>query len=93
MINRFSLRERLNNYVTIIEKVAKRLKLDYVIEINDDDNTTEDILSNYKKSNDIIYAVGGDGIINRVINSMYGTKNKVACIPAGTGNDFNRSMK
>ncbi len=92
MINRFSLRERLDNYIAIIEKVAKRLDLDYVVEINDDDNTTEDILSKYKKSNDIIYAVGGDGIINRVVNCVYGTKNKIACIPAGTGNDFNRSI-
>ena len=49
MVNRFSLRERLDRYVTIIEKVAKRLKLDYIIEINDDNNTTEDILLSIRK--------------------------------------------
>ena len=54
MINRFSLRERLDNYIAIIEKVAKRLDLDYVVEINDDDNTTEDILSKYNKVKDKI---------------------------------------
>ena len=92
MINRFSLRDRLDKYVEIIDKSAKKLKLDYKIEINDENITTEDILKKYKKNNYVIYAVGGDGILNRVVNSIYGTKNKIGCIPAGTGNDFNRSI-
>ena len=92
MINRFSLKKRLNNYVEAIKRAAKKLKLDFKIEINDEKNSTEDILNNYKKKDYIIYAVGGDGILNRVVNAIYGTKNKIACIPAGTGNDFNRSI-
>ena len=92
IVNRFSLRERLNTYIEIIKESAEILNLDYKIEINDDEHSTEDILENYKKKECIIYAVGGDGILNRVINALYGTKNKIACIPAGTGNDFNRSI-
>ena len=92
MINRFSLKKRLNNYVEAIKRAAKKLKLDFKIEINDEKNSTEDILNNYKKKDYVIYAVGGDGILNRVVNAIYGTKNKIACIPAGTGNDFNRSI-
>ncbi len=92
LINRFSLKERTDNYIKAIDKAAKRLKLDYKIEINNEKESTEDILDKYKNNNYIIYAVGGDGILNRVINSVYGTKNKVSCIPAGTGNDFNRSI-
>ncbi len=92
IVNRFSLRERLNTYTEILKEVAKELKLDYKIEINDEEHSTEDILDSYKNKSCIIYAVGGDGILNRVINAIYGTKNKVACIPAGTGNDFNRSI-
>ena len=92
MVNRFSLRERLGDYLERIEKAAKELKLDYKIEINDDNNSTEDILKKYKRSEHIIYAVGGDGILNRVVNAIYGTKNKLGCIPAGTGNDFNRTI-
>ncbi len=92
MINRFSLREKLDKYTQIIEKVAKKLELDYIIEINDDIKSTEDILEKYKNDKAIIYAVGGDGIINRVVNAIYGTKNKLSCIPAGTGNDFNRTI-
>ncbi len=92
LINRFSLRERLDKYIKAIKEVAENLELDYIIEINDDKVTTEDIINNYKKGKYIIYAVGGDGILNRVLNSIYGTKNKIGCIPAGTGNDFNRSI-
>ena len=92
MINRFSLRERLENYVEVIDKVAKKMELDYKIEINTETMSTEDILEQYKSNDYIIYAVGGDGILNRVLNSIYGTKNRIACIPAGTGNDFNRSI-
>ncbi len=92
MINRFSLKERLEKFIKGIDTVAKKMKLDYKIEINSETTSTEDILERYKDANNIIYAVGGDGILNRVVNSMYGTKNKIACIPAGTGNDFNRSI-
>ena len=92
MVNRFSLRERLDKYINVLDKVAKKLELDYKIEIHDDDNSTEDILEKYKKNSYIIYTVGGDGILNRTINTLYGTKNKIGCIPAGTGNDFNRSI-
>ncbi len=92
IINRFSLRERLNAQKEAIKKAAEKLKLDFKIEVNDDEHSTENILEKYKDKSNIIYAVGGDGILNRVINAIYGTKNKVACIPAGTGNDFNRSI-
>ena len=92
IINRFSLSERLNAYIDIIKESAEKLNLDYKIEINDLEHSTEDILESYRNKSCIIYAVGGDGILNRVINAIYKTKNKVACIPAGTGNDFNRSI-
>ena len=92
MINRYSLKERLDKYVKAIEKACKKLKIDYKIEINDEKHSTEDILKSYKNKNYLIYAVGGDGILNRVLNAIYKTKNKLGLIPAGTGNDFNRSI-
>ncbi len=92
MINRYSVRKKLDQYVEAITSAAKKLKLDFRVEVNDEKKSTEDILNNYKKTNHVIYAVGGDGILNRVVNAIYGTKNKIGCIPAGTGNDFNRSI-
>ncbi len=36
-----------------------------------------------------IYACGGDGTLNEVINGIFGFKNvQVGCIPIGSGNDF-----
>lgn len=92
MVNRFSVRDKLDKYVDAINKAAKKLKLDYKVEVNNEEISTEDILEKYKKTNYIIYAIGGDGMLNRVINAIYKTKNKIALIPAGTGNDFNRSI-
>ncbi len=40
----------------------------------------------------VIVAVGGDGTINEVINGAYGKEGIVGIIPAGTGNDFARSL-
>ena len=92
IVNRFSLRDNVDTYISAIKQSADELNLDYIIEVNDDDYSTEDILDKYKDKSCIIYAVGGDGILNRVVNAVCGTNNRVACIPAGTGNDFNRTI-
>lgn len=39
------------------------------------------------------YACGGDGTLNEVVNGLYGFPDvELACIPAGTGNDFVRNF-
>lgn len=40
------------------------------------------------------YACGGDGTLNGVLNNIIGHENaELACIPAGSGNDFVRNFK
>ncbi len=39
-----------------------------------------------------IYSVGGDGTVNEVINGIAGTSAVLGVIPAGSGNDFVRSL-
>lgn len=39
-----------------------------------------------------IYSVGGDGTVNEVVNGMAGTNASLGVIPAGSGNDFIRSI-
>lgn len=41
---------------------------------------------------DIIFAVGGDGTVNEVVNGLIGTEAVLGVIPGGSGNDFIRSL-
>ncbi len=93
LVNSFSLKQRTSEMINRINAYAKRENLDYLIEVNDINNSTEDILKKYKKSENIIYAIGGDGVINRVVNKIAGTKNILSFIPCGTGNDFYSTSK
>ena len=42
--------------------------------------------------NSVIYAVGGDGTINEVMNGLVGSSNTLCILPAGSGNDFVRTL-
>ena len=93
ILNVFSLKDRTDYLKNIISKVCKKRKLNYKIEINSLNISTEDILNKYKNTHNVILAVGGDGTINRVLNGIVGTKNILGYIPYGTGNDFYRTNK
>ena len=52
------------------------------------------MVKQYSFSKDVvIYSVGGDGTLNEVVNAMNGTRASLSVIPAGTGNDFYKSLK
>jgi YegS/Rv2252/BmrU family lipid kinase len=91
LLNKFSLKDRLYIVRSLIEKVCKELNISYVVEINSDEVSTEDIVKKYKGEKVVLCAVGGDGIINRVLNAMDMDSNTLSFIPSGTGNDFYKS--
>lgn len=91
LLNRFSLKDKLEEVKYLIGNVAKDEKLDYKIEINNKEISTEDIVKSYKGKKVILCAIGGDGIINRVLNAMDLDNNILSFIPYGTGNDFYKS--
>ena len=93
LINSFSLKKRTDEVKNKIIQVANNLNLDYIIEVNSSTYSTEDILKKYKDTKNVIICLGGDGTINRVLNSVVGTKNILGYIPFGTGNDFYRTNK
>ena len=93
LVNSFSLKDRTSETINRINKYAIKEGLDFLIEVNDINNSTEDIIKKYKRGENIIYAIGGDGVINRVLNAIIKTKNILGFIPCGTGNDFYRSCE
>ncbi len=82
-----------NELYQMIDQISNELNIDHSIEVNSDSYSTEDILNKYKASRSIIVPVGGDGMINRVLNGIKGTNNILSFLPNGTGNDFARTVK
>lgn len=91
VINSFTLRDEINEVIHRIKDFCVRKNMEFEVEINNEDNSTEDIVKKYRKCGYTIVAVGGDGMINRVLNALVGTNNTLGFIPCGTGNDFYRS--
>ena len=91
LINSFTLKDEINEVIHRIKDFCIRKNMEFEVEINNEDNSTEDIVKKYRKCGYTIVAVGGDGMINRVLNALVGTNNTLGFIPCGTGNDFYRS--
>ena len=78
-----------------IEKVRPLLdeNLDYIIvETKEKGHATQLARAYATKEDCVIYAVGGDGTINEVMNGIVGTNSKLAIVPTGSGNDFIRGI-
>ena len=91
LINSFTVGKHVDKLIELIKEYSKDNNINYKIEINSDEISTESILEKYKNSKNIIIPIGGDGIINRTVNSIVNTNNKLGFIPYGTGNDFYRT--
>lgn len=76
-----------------IEKVCKQEHIEYEVCYTLAQGDATRIAQSYKDEENIIYAVGGDGTLSEVLNGVVGTKNKIGIIPAGSGNDFYRTVK
>lgn len=93
IINPISGQGRAFRMVDNIHRVCKEEKLDYEVVFTRKEHDATEIVKKYKKGDNVIYSVGGDGTLNEVVNGIVGTKNKLAIIPGGSGNDFYTSIK
>jgi len=76
-----------------IENICKAEKIDYEIRYITEELDGKSIALQYKDEENIIYSVGGDGTLTRILQGIIGTKNKLGVIPAGSGNDTYRTIK
>lgn len=76
-----------------IKKVCEQESLEYELIYTKGPKDATKIARKYFFSKNIIYSVGGDGTLNEVVNGLVGSKNMLGVIPAGSGNDFYKSLK
>ncbi|MEG0771731.1 diacylglycerol kinase family protein [Clostridium sp.] len=80
-------------YIDKIQDYFKDKSEEFKIELTEYKNHAEEIAREYSCRNDYhIFAVGGDGTINEVLNGLIGTNSILSIIPCGTGNDFVKTL-
>ncbi|WML34565.1 diacylglycerol kinase family lipid kinase [Clostridium sp. OS1-26] len=76
-----------------IEEEFKNTNEEFLIEITEKVGHATEIVRKYvSKENYRVYAVGGDGTLNEVLNGMINSESCLGFIPSGSGNDFIRSV-
>ena len=77
----------------LIEAIQKYMSDAIIYELNARDDASEVVKSYISDELMCIYACGGDGTINRVLNGIVNKDNVyLGIIPIGTGNDFIKSL-
>jgi YegS/Rv2252/BmrU family lipid kinase len=81
------------SFIPAIHNHFKNNKDEYYIEITENPGHATDIAAFYaKKGNYRIYSAGGDGTLNEALNGMAGSGCALGVLPAGSGNDFIKSI-
>lgn len=93
IINTLAGRGKYTKLLPKIENVCKEEKIDYEFRYITEELSGKDIALEYKDEENIIYSVGGDGTLTRILQGIIGTRNKLGVIPAGSGNDTYRTIK
>lgn len=92
IVNPISGKGKTLKAVDRIKKVCEEENLDYEIYFTEYPKDATKIARKYRFTKNIIYSVGGDGTLNEVLNGIVGTKNLLGIIPAGSGNDFYKTL-
>jgi diacylglycerol kinase (ATP) len=80
-------------FIPKIHSIFKDLEEHYIIEITKRPGHAQEIVKQYVQMEDYrVYSIGGDGTLNEVLNGIVGSGSILGIIPAGTGNDFIRSI-
>lgn len=79
--------------IPFISKICTQENINYIIETTKYPGHATELAQSYSLEKDIrLYAVGGDGTLNEVLNGMLYSSCSLAVIPAGSGNDFIKTV-
>lgn len=93
IINPVAGKGHASSYIPAIHNYFRGNTEEYHIEITQNPGHAKDIASWYSQKDDYrIYATGGDGTLNEVLNGMAGSGSSLGVLPAGSGNDFIKSI-
>ncbi|ARC84407.1 lipid kinase, YegS//BmrU family protein [Clostridium argentinense CDC 2741] len=93
IINPVAGKGRSLEYIDKIKNYFDDLQEEYIIEITEYKDHAIEIAKEYtSKDTYRVFAVGGDGTINEVLNGLIGSDSVLCVIPTGTGNDFVRTL-
>ena len=93
IMNELAGKGKCKTLVPNIEKACKLKNLEYEIRYITKKQSGDIIAKEYQDEENIIYAVGGDGTLTKILQGIVGTKNKLGVIPSGSGNDTYRAVK
>lgn len=81
------------NIIPEIKEIFKDSDEKFIIEITKRSGHATELVREYvTKENYRVYAVGGDGTLNEVVNGMINNESCIGVIPSGSGNDFFKSI-
>ena len=77
----------------MIRDLFKNIDEPYEIIITEESGeATKKVRDIVKKEKCRVYSIGGDGTLNEILNGVVGSESSLAIIPAGSGNDFARTL-
>ncbi|SHJ87208.1 lipid kinase, YegS/Rv2252/BmrU family [Clostridium amylolyticum] len=81
------------SYLESIKNIFQDMEDEYHIEVTEHPGHATQIVKEYTSKEDYrVYAIGGDGTLNEVLNGIIGSTSSLAVIPAGSGNDFVKNI-
>ena len=93
IVNKHSNLNKTAKRIEEIKDICSSLAVDYEIYFVDDQSEIANIAGQFRNEECILYAVGGDGTVNHLLNAIMGGKASLGLIPFGSGNSLYQTLK
>ncbi|MCL5267254.1 MAG: diacylglycerol kinase family lipid kinase [Bacteroidetes bacterium] len=92
IVNPVSGNGRTRRLLPHLIRLAKRLGIEFDLQLTQAPEHATELACNDSGEFDVVVAVGGDGTVNEVAAGAIRSQKAMGVVPAGTGNDFVRSL-